>query len=53
MPDTQTTDLPVTLSDIEAAASLLEGQIVHTPLNLSRTLSHITGAEVWVKFENQ
>ena len=53
MPDPQTTDLPVTLSDIEAAASLLEGQIVHTPLNLSRTLSHITGAEVWVKFENQ
>ncbi len=53
MPDTQTPNLPVTLADIEAAASLLDGQIVRTPLNLSRTLSQITGAEVWVKFENQ
>lgn len=53
MPDTLPTDLPVTLADVEAAASVLEGQIVRTPLNLSRTLSAITGAEVWVKFENQ
>ncbi|KCZ50612.1 threonine ammonia-lyase [Hyphomonas pacifica] len=52
MPDTQHSDLPVTLSDVEAAASVLEGQIVHTPMTMSRTLSAITGAEVWVKFEN-
>ncbi|KCZ90084.1 threonine ammonia-lyase [Hyphomonas johnsonii] len=52
MPDTLTTTLPVTLSDIEAAARVLEGQIVHTPMMHSRTLSAITGAEVWVKFEN-
>ena len=52
MPDTMTTALPVTLSDIEAAARVLEGQIVHTPMHHSRTLSAITGAEVWVKFEN-
>ena len=52
MPDTLTSTLPVTLSDIEAAARVLEGQIVHTPMHYSRTLSAITGAEVWVKFEN-
>ena len=53
MPDTHTSDLPVTLDDIKAAAEVLDGQIVHTPMNKSRTLSSITGAEVWVKFENQ
>ncbi|MBR9808538.1 MAG: threonine ammonia-lyase [Alphaproteobacteria bacterium] len=52
MPDTQHSDLPVTLSDVEAAASVLKGQIVNTPMTMSRTLSAITGAEVWVKFEN-
>jgi threonine dehydratase len=46
------TALPVTLSDIEAAARVLEGQIVRTPMHHSRTLSAITGADVWVKFEN-
>ena len=52
MPDTLTTALPVTLPDIEAAARVLEGQIVRTPMHHSRTLSAITGADVWVKFEN-
>ncbi len=44
--------LPVTLADIEAAAKAIEGQIEHTPLRYSRTLSEITGAQVWIKFEN-
>ncbi|MFZ4120184.1 MAG: threonine ammonia-lyase [Caulobacterales bacterium] len=44
--------LPVTFADIEAAAKRLEGQIEHTPMRLSRTLSDITGAQVWIKFEN-
>lgn len=44
--------LPVTLADIEAAARAIEGQIEHTPLRYSRTLSEITGAQVWIKFEN-
>ena len=44
--------LPVTLADIEAAAMAIEGQIEHTPLRYSRTLSEITGAQVWIKFEN-
>jgi threonine dehydratase len=42
----------VTLADIEAAAKAIEGQIEHTPLRYSRTLSEITGAQVWIKFEN-
>jgi threonine dehydratase len=44
--------MTVTIEDVRAAAKRLEGQIVHTPCLLSRTLSEITGAEVWLKFEN-
>ena len=44
-------DFP-TLADIEAAAARISGAIVKTPTLLSRTLSEITGAEVWLKFEN-
>jgi threonine dehydratase len=44
--------MSVTIEDIRAAASLLEGHIVATPCNHSRTLSEITGATIWVKFEN-
>ncbi len=43
---------PVEIGAIEAAAALLEGQIERTPLHLSRTLSELTGAELWLKFEN-
>ena len=42
----------VTLDTITAAAARIEGRIVRTPLLMSKTLSDITGAEVWVKFEN-
>jgi threonine dehydratase len=38
--------------DITAAAERLKGNIERTPMRHSRTLSEITGAEVWVKFEN-
>jgi threonine dehydratase len=44
--------LPVTMADIEAAAKAIEGQVERTPLRYSRTLSEITGAQVWIKFEN-
>ncbi len=43
---------PVTIEDLEAADRLIEGGIVRTPCRRSETLSAITGAEVWVKFEN-
>ena len=42
----------VTLDDIRAAAARIKGAVVRTPTLLSRTLSEVTGANVWVKFEN-
>ncbi|HCK84989.1 MAG TPA: threonine ammonia-lyase [Hyphomonadaceae bacterium] len=50
MPDTATP--AVTFAAIEAAAERLRGRIERTPTLHSRTLSEMTGAEVWVKFEN-
>src|SRR4030088_735419 len=44
--------LPVTLRDIEAAAGVLAGFVKPTNFDRSRTLSDITGAGVWLKFEN-
>ena len=44
--------MTLTLDDIKAAAGRLAGHIERTPLRHSRTLSDITGADVWVKFEN-
>ena len=44
--------MSLSFADIEAAAARLAGHIERTPCRLSRTLSQITGAEVWVKFEN-
>ncbi len=40
------------LHDIEAAAARLQGQLLRTPCVASRTLSDITGAQVFLKFEN-
>lgn len=45
-------DLPISIDDVREAAKVLEGQIENTPMTHSRTLSEITGAEVWLKFEN-
>jgi threonine dehydratase len=42
----------VELEDIEAAAKIIEGHVVKTPCLHSRTLSDITGAHVYLKFEN-
>jgi len=42
----------VTLESIKDAAQVLEGQIENTPMRHSQTLSEITGADVWIKFEN-
>jgi threonine dehydratase len=44
--------LTITLSRIRAAADAIRGHVARTPLALSRTLSELTGAEVWLKFEN-
>lgn len=42
----------VSLADVRAAATRLRGRVVRTPCTHSRVLSTLTGAEVWVKFEN-
>jgi threonine dehydratase len=44
--------MTLTYDDIEAAAGRLKGHIERTPLRRSRTLSEITGADVFIKFEN-
>ena len=43
---------PPTIDDIRAAAQRIKGAIIRTPTLMSRTLSEIIGAEVWLKFEN-
>ena len=45
--------MTLTFDSIKAAAERLKGHIERTPMRHSRTLSEITGANVWVKFENQ
>jgi threonine dehydratase len=44
--------MTVTLGDIRAAAQRIAGAVERTPCLYSRTLSSLTGAEVWLKFEN-
>ncbi|MGH8446971.1 MAG: threonine ammonia-lyase [Solimonas sp.] len=43
---------PVSFDDVRRAAALIQGQVERTPCTRSRVLSKITGAEVWIKFEN-
>lgn len=42
----------VTYDDILAARDRIAGQVDRTPVRHSRRLSQLTGAEVWVKFDN-
>lgn len=49
---TKTIEPLVTLADIEAAATRIAGNVVRTPTLHSITLSKLTGAEVYLKFEN-
>ena len=42
----------VSLADIQAAREVISGHIANTPCLHSRTLSEITGANVYLKFEN-
>ncbi|MEX0298629.1 MAG: threonine ammonia-lyase, partial [Kordiimonas sp.] len=43
--------LPITAQDVMDAAARIEGAVIRTPTNHSRTLSSITGADVHLKFE--
>ncbi|HET7576011.1 MAG TPA: threonine ammonia-lyase [Sphingomicrobium sp.] len=43
---------PPTIDDIRAAVERIKGAVIRTPMLVSRTLSELIGAEVWLKFEN-
>ncbi len=42
----------LSIDDVRAAADRIGDAVVRTPTLHSRTLSKITGAEIWLKFEN-
>jgi threonine dehydratase len=42
----------LSLTDIEQAAQRLQGHLLNTPCVASRTLSQLTGAQIYLKFEN-
>ncbi len=44
--------LPVTIDDVRAAHMRIRDSIVRTPTLISKTLSDMTGASVYLKFEN-
>jgi len=44
--------MTVTFDDILAARDRIAGQVDRTPVRYSRRLSQLTGAEVWIKFDN-
>jgi threonine dehydratase len=46
------TSRPITLTDIEAAQTIIEGRVLRTPMLPAPRLSELTGAEIFVKYEN-
>lgn len=44
--------MTVAIEDIRAAQARIAGQVDRTPTRYSRRLSELTGAEVWLKFDN-
>jgi threonine dehydratase len=53
MTGTETIEADLTVEQVHAAAQRIAGAVVRTPTLHSKTLSRITGAEIWLKFENQ
>ena len=53
MSGTGTLEANLDVADVRAAAERIAGAVVRTPTLHSITLSQITGAEIWLKFENQ
>ncbi|WP_066586513.1 threonine ammonia-lyase [Sphingomonas pruni] len=51
-PSETTAVLPVTIEDVRAAHERIRDSIVRTPTFISKTLSELTGATVYLKFEN-
>jgi len=50
--DSEQAVLPVSIADVRAAHGRISGSIQRTPIVLSKTLSQLTGATVYLKFEN-
>jgi threonine dehydratase len=44
--------LPVSIADVRAARERISGSVLRTPTVISQTLSRLTGATVYLKFEN-
>jgi len=44
--------MTVSIEDVRSAAGRIAGAVERTPCLHSRTLSRLTGADVWLKFEN-
>lgn len=44
--------MTVVFADIQAAQGRIAGQVDRTPVRHSRRLSQLTGAEVWIKYDN-
>jgi threonine dehydratase len=44
--------LSITIADIEAARRVIQGPVLHTPMLPAPKLSALTGAQVYVKYEN-
>ena len=45
-------DKPITIDSIRAARDAISGQVMHTPFLPAPRLGRLTGAEVFVKYEN-
>ncbi|WP_443970600.1 threonine ammonia-lyase [Sphingobium sp. CR28] len=50
--DAASPEFPVSIDDIRAAHARISPSIVRTPTLHSKTLSALSGADVWLKFEN-
>lgn len=48
----QAPEARLTAADVRAAAMRIAGKVVRTPTLYSSTLSAMTGADIWLKFEN-
>ena len=52
LPETIAATIPVTIEDVRTAHERIRDSIVRTPTFISKTLSQLTGATVYLKFEN-
>jgi threonine dehydratase len=46
------TSLPISFTDVQAAAARIAGGVAQTPTLYAQTLSELLGCELWLKFEN-